>query len=93
MPKRLARRNRRIRVEERGASLADGVLQAALGQVVVDRRIGHTEEEGQRLPTVEQVAQSAAEAGVGLNALFGKSSIQARSLAITGPSPSSCPFS
>src|SRR6202034_4280268 len=42
-------------VEERGASLADCVLQGALGDVVVDGRVDGTKEERQRAPAFEQV--------------------------------------
>src|SRR5262249_33510142 len=59
-------------VEERGTSLADRVLQAPLGDVVVDGRVDDTEEEGQRLPAPDQVAESTAEARVRLDALVGE---------------------
>ena len=56
-------------VEERGVPVADRVFQAALREVVVDRRVRDMEEACQCVPAREQVAQGAAEARVRLHAL------------------------
>jgi len=50
--------------------MEDRHLESALQNVVVDGRAGDPQEEGQRLPVIEEVLDRTAQPGVGLDALL-----------------------